>query len=324
MPQEFKRFMMKKLVYAGKVLTIASLVVLAGCKKDKGTFPTKPDAGGSTGDYVYKTPTIPSLYADGILTAVQMHSYHIVTVSPVEKDFEYGMAKFTNSTGNFSSLADADSVTVNSTNLVKAGDFSYLSAIETPTLSFSGVISWMVKGAPFSGATTTYTNTSNPYYKYFSISSAGYWSDNWLPVFPKDTTGKRPKIYLTLADSTLNPTRYQQFKDSLISFRTDSTWNETPYASLPIKNSIMNADSVYFIWDDAVNFHLQKVIPATDSLFYIKPSYFDKKWTNNVQSYVPTNFTMQINAIQYTSATLSGKLFYFLKMGSYMRYWKQI
>ncbi|MGZ3866348.1 MAG: hypothetical protein ACXVNR_08040 [Bacteroidia bacterium] len=316
---------MKKLVYAGKVLTIASLVVLTGCKKDKKeAFPSKPNGNGNTSDYVFKTPTIPSLYADGILTAVQMHSYRIQTVSPIEQDFEYGMAKFTNATGNFSSLANADSVRVNGANLVMGSDNSYLSDISTPNLSFSGVISWMVKGAPFSGATSTYTNTSNPYYKYFSISSGNYWNDAWMPVFPKDTTDLRPKVYLTHADSVANPPRYQQFLDSLTLFRTDSTWNETPYASLPIKNSIMNADSVYVIWDDAVSFHAQRVVPATDSLFYIKPSYFNRKWTNGATSLTQTNFTMQINAIKYTSATLSGKLFYFLKMGSYMRYWKSI
>ncbi|MGZ4036036.1 MAG: hypothetical protein ACXVP4_14325 [Bacteroidia bacterium] len=316
---------MKKLVYAGKLLTIASLVVLAGCKKDKKeAFPTQPNAGGNTSDYVYGTPTIPSLYADGILTAVQMHSYHIVTISPVEKDFEFGVAKFTNTTGNFSAMADADSVRVNSVNLTKYSNNFYASNLENVNNGFSGIISWYVKGATFSGATTSFAATGNPTYKYFSIDSSKYWSDTWLPVFPIDTTNLRPKIYIAAADSMLDLPRYDKFRDSLILFQADSTSNEIPYASLPINNYAVNADSVYFIWDDNVAFRTKRVVAATATTFYIKPSYFDKKWTGGQTSYVAANFTMEINLIQYNSATLSGKLFYFLKMGSYKRYWKAI
>src|ERR1700745_3307473 len=114
---------MKKLIYTGKFLTILSLAVLTSCKKDsKVDFPKQSLSSGNQADFVYRTPEIPNIAdADGILTAVHAHNYWIISKdSPFEKEYQYGMAKFTNTTGNFSVLADADSVMVDTSNLTKA------------------------------------------------------------------------------------------------------------------------------------------------------------------------------------------------------------
>jgi len=349
---------MKKLIYTGKILAILSLVILQSCKKDsKVDFPKQSTSNGNYADFSYRTPSIPNLGdADGILVSVQSHNFHIVTVSPVEQESEYGMAKFTNTTGNFYSLADADSIWINSTNCVKSGDFSYLSPITNYSLNFSSGINWKVKG---SGSVSGFTHSltgANPSYNLWphNTASSATWLDAWVPTYQKaitvitrkPTTGisppnpptpthtdsvlwygishPQPNITDTIrweSDSATFKSALDLYKTTKVQHIADSTYNVTPFAIIPIKNYTANADSVAIIFNDGAGFNFERKVAATDSLCLLRPNDFALPLP---QSYNLANLTLQINVIKYSSALLGGKKYYFLKIGSYIKYWKTI
>lgn len=354
---------MKKLIYTGKILTIIALVALTSCKKDtKVPFPTQSTSNGVTGDFVPGTPTIPFFGdADGILASIHVHNYHMVAISPVEQESQYGMAMFTNTTGNFASLTDADSVRLNNVNCVKSSSFSYLSDITTYSIGLGGTVTWNVKGAGMVPPISNYTFAAgDPTYTPFSVtsSSPSYWNDGWLPTFPrtltvvtrKPTTGVPPPnpptpthtdsvLYWGITHPQPNHTDSLRWKNDSTTFNTalanynktkaqrasDSTYNLTPYASIPFSTTtgtvtthyVTNADTVIFIFNDGAGFSYTKKIAATDSVANFRPNDFI-----GYPNYSLTNFTMQINLVKYYPVMVGTKKYYFLKMGSYVRYWR--
>ncbi|HWY38066.1 MAG TPA: hypothetical protein VNY73_05875 [Bacteroidia bacterium] len=348
---------MKKLIYTGKILTILSLVVLAGCKKDsKVAFPSKSTSNGTYGDFVYGTPTLPTIMdADGILAAIHVHNYRIVTISPVEKEYQYGMAMFANTTGNFSSLTNADSVWINGMVCANTNN-TYLSDATTYSIGLGGTVSWNVKGAGSVPAMTNSVPSGDPAYAPFSISSGGYLTDTWLPTFTvtlttvtrKPTTGVSPPVadhsdtvlYWGISaphpnhpDSVRWKADSSEFRNALTSYQTtlakhiaDSVYNITPYAYIPLKVSnssgstayLSNTDTVFVIYNDGAGFSYTRKVPATDTTIALRPSDF-----NYVQqSYKTSNFIMQMNLVKYYPVTSGSKKYYYLKMGSYIRYWR--
>lgn len=288
---------MKKLIYTGKILTILSLVVLTSCKKDsKVDFPKQATSNGNQADFTYRTPSFPDLKdADGILIAAHVRNYWVITKdSPFEKEFQYGMAKFTNTTGNFSSLADADSVVVDTSNLTKAADYSYMSNPTTYSLNFGKTNTWKVKGAGSIGGTTITDPSSDPTYNYFNSGTTGYpkyFDDTWVPTAPKNPA-------LT---------------------HIDTVFNTTPFAVFPIKGYVQNTDSVIVTFQDDNGFSFTKKAAATDSLLTITP--------NELLNYPSANqnsLTLQINLVKYHNVMVGSKKYYYLKMGSYIKYWKTI
>jgi len=289
----FKPSIMKKLIYTGKVLTIISLALLTGCKKDsKVEFPKQSSANGTTADFVYRTPTLPTFSdADGVLAAVYAHNYRIVTISPFEKEFEYGMAKFTNTTGNFNSLTDAGSVVLDTTLLVKASDLSYLSTATNYSINISNFAVWNVSGAGTVPAMSYTMSAGIPSHSLFSNTSTSYWNDSWIPTFPKNPA--------------LN--------------HSDSSFNTTSFAVIPIKNYVTNADSVIIIFNDGAGFNFTKKTAATDSIMTIAPNEFA-----GYPAYNASNLTLQINVIKYSNTIVGTKKYYFLRMTSYIKYWSHI
>jgi hypothetical protein len=347
---------MKKLIYTGKILTLTALVVLTGCKKDsKVDFPKNPASGSTYPDFTFGTPTIPNISgADGILTAVHVHDYRIIITSPVEKEYQYGMALFTNTTGNFASLTDADSVWVNGANCDKSANLSYLSSTTTFSLGFGGPVMWKVKGAGTVPAMVNTVASGDPTYQPFTVNGASYWSDQWLPTFAKTLTKPPfeyfpntlsvphnfthldslrwvPKVVLpylyTNADSnrwkaekklydSLQPLYVTYHTDSL-KFKTDSLFNTTPYDSIPIKNYATNTDTVILVLNDGAGFSYEKKVPATDPFLYLIPNDFN----STTKTFKVSTFVMQLNLIKYYPVIVGTKKYYFLKMGSYIRYW---
>ena len=294
---------MKKLINTGKFLAILSLVILQSCKKDsKVDFPTQTPAGGNYADFTYNTPTIPSIAdADAILAAVHVHNYRIVTKSPVEKEYQYGMAFFANTTGNFSSLVAADSVSVDTAKLVMGSDNSYISNTSTYSLNFSGTNTWKVKGIG-SVSAATYTDVSaDPTFTYFTSATPKYWDDSWVPLSAKDSITNPT----TAADLAANiQTRIYNFKINY---------------TIPIKAYASNADTVFIIFNDGAGYNYQRKVAATDSIATFKPMDF---W--GMSGYSLSNLTMQINAVKYHNAVAGTKKNYYLKVGSYIKYWKVI
>jgi hypothetical protein len=352
---------MKKLIYTGKFLTLLSLVILTGCKKDsKVDFPKQTMSSGNTADFVYGTPTLPGILdADGILAAVHVHNYRISTINPFEKTYEYGMAQFTNTTGNFSSLINADSVWINGMVCANTNN-SYLSDATTYSIGLSGPVTWKVKGSGSVPAMTKSLTSGDPAYAPFT--SGGYWSDTWLPTFtvtitpvtrkptknvsppvptpPAVTTHNDSVLYWGISTPHANHTDSLRwiddsttFKDVLSTYQitlakhiADSTKNVTPYAYIPLKvtNSsgttayLSNTDTVIINYDDGAGFSYTRKIPATDTTIALTPRDF-----NFVkQSYSLANFIMQINLVKYTPVTVGTKKYYYLQMGSYIRYWR--
>ena len=285
---------MKKLIYNGKFLTIISLALLTGCKKDsKVEFPKQTTSNGTTADFVYRTPTIPTFSdADGVIAAVRTSNYRIITISPVEKEFEYGIAKFTNATGNFSVLTSADSVFMNGSNIDEGSDNSYLSNTSVFTLGFTWPTTYFkVKGAGTVPAMSYTMNTGVPAHSLFSNTATNYWNDSWVPTYPKN-----PAVN-----------------------HSDSVFNITPFAVIPIKNYVTNADSVIIIFNDGANFNFTKKAPATDSIITIIPNELA-----GYPSYSTTNLTLQINVIKYNTTTVGTKKYYYLRMASYIKYWNHL
>lgn len=286
---------MNKLVKFGKlgVLTIALGLMATSCKKDEGEFPTKTAAGGYTADFAYEAPTLPTILdADGILAAVDAHNYRIVTLSPFEKQFQYGMAAFTNTTGNFSSLTSGGSVTVDTSALTPNSSMLYQSYPTTYSLNFSGSnIAWSVSGAGTVPA-MTYTNTGAlPVFTLFSNTAANtsYWKDEWVPEYPVP-----------------------------VNTSADSIANATPFFSMPIKGYVANTDTVIIGWHDDAGFSFFKKFAATDSLALITPNELSGYQVYNQGQ----NLIMEINLVNYNSTSSGGKKYYFIRQTSYMKYWR--
>ena len=186
---------MKKLYYAASLLTLASLSVLTGCKKDTTPFPTNPQNNGTYPDLVYTTPWFPTISdADGIFVSVQVTDEKTVIISPYINLYEYGMAKVANSTGNFSNLADAGAITLNDSVLIKSTALSYLSSITNYTLNLSNTAVWNIAGNGGSIPATTFTNNvSNPTYSY----ATDQWDSKWTPIYPRTLYALPPRPAIT-------------------------------------------------------------------------------------------------------------------------------
>ena len=85
---------------------------------------------------------------------------------------------------------------------------------------------------------------------------------------------------------------------------------------MPIKGSVFNADTVFIILNDYNGFFYQTKVAATVDSVAFTPSSFAGYPSYNVQT-----LTLQINAVKYRDTIVSGKKFYFLKMGSYIKYY---
>ncbi|MHB8260251.1 MAG: hypothetical protein ACYDCN_05535 [Bacteroidia bacterium] len=323
---------MKKVFYTIGVLAFVSITVFTGCKKiNEGPFPAKPSAGGVTSDLAYTTPTFPNLSdASGILIAAQVHNLKTVIVTPFQNNYEYGMAKFTSTPGSFSNLIDVDSIWINGTNLAKSSTFSYLSSTSTFSLNFSNSTSWKLKGNgnipgftySLSGAYPTYTDSFQK------------WGDDWLPTYPRTLPIVPTRPTVTHLPSHSDPnfisdsTYYYANLSTINTYLSDSTlysintlYNTTPQFTIPIKYTVttpgvINADSVYIIFSDGAGFLYQRKVPATDSIANFAPNDFAGYPSYNVSSFI-----MQLNAIKYKDTVINSKNYYFLKMGSYIKYY---
>jgi len=323
---------MNKLMNFGKLgaLALSLALVATSCKKDTGEFPTQTSAGGSTANFVYDAPTLPPINdADGILAAVDMHNYHIITISPYQKHFQYGLAAFTNTTGNFSSLTSGGTVTVDTSILTPSSAMLYQSYPTTYSLNFGSNVSWNVTGAG-SVPPMTYTLTNpNPTYSLFPNQSStsptqyytSYWKDEWVPVYPKPLVKPLPVI---TAPDTSNPQYdslnvvYIKYKSDSLKFKVDSLWNETPYTSIPIQDYIANADTVFITWYDNTGFKFIRKAPATDSITSFKPNDFLGYPNYSTAS----DFKMEINCVSYNSVLAGGKKYYYIRMSSWVKYWR--
>ena len=176
---------MKKLYYAASLLTMVSLSVLTGCKKDTVAFPTNPQSNGTYPDLAYTTPWFPTIAnADGIFISAQVTDEKTIVISPFANMYEYGMAKIASSTGNFNNnLVDGGTIILNDSILAKSTALSYLSSITNYTLGLSNRISWSIagNGSSVSAITHTWSATSNPIYNY----DPATWDSKWVPILPR-------------------------------------------------------------------------------------------------------------------------------------------
>jgi hypothetical protein len=229
---------MKKIFYTSSVLVALSLTLFTGCKKDTVAFPAKTQTDGTYVDLVYTTPYFPTVAdADGILIAAQVTNQKTVIVSPFSNEYEYGMAKFTNATGNFSNLTDAGSITVNDSVLTKTTALEYLSSITNYTLNFSNQSAWNISGNSSNNIPAlTYTLTgSNPSYT-LDITS---WNSNWTPSYPQSLV-----------------------TDSNVLF------------TIPIKQYTSNADSVAIAMADNNGFSYHRTVSANDAVAKFRANDF--------------------------------------------------
>ncbi|HKC69839.1 MAG TPA: hypothetical protein VKG26_16505 [Bacteroidia bacterium] len=309
---------MKKLYYAASLLAVVSLSVLTGCKKDTVAFPTNPQSNGTYPDLAYTTPWFPTISdADGIFISAQVTDEKTVIISPFVNSYEYGMAKVAGSTGNFSSLVDVGTVTLNDSVLVKGSDFSYLSSISNFTLNLGNGAVWNIGGNAF-----TATNT-NPTYTY----SPTLWDSKWAPVYPRTLYPLPVRPTITHLDSTSTPADsayYNANKSTITTYLSDSTthvndsiYNRTVQYEIPIKNYTANADSVFIYMTDDKGFVYKRTALPTDSLATFKPNDF-----LGYSSYDLTTFKLQVNAINYQNAIINSKKYYFLKMASAIKYYQ--
>jgi hypothetical protein len=329
---------MKKLIYTGKFLTLLSLVILTGCKKDsKVDFPKQTTSSGNTADFAFTAPNFPTIKdADGILIAVQAHNYYKVTVNPFEKTFEYGMAEFTNTTGNFSSPVSAGTVVVDTTTLESSGAW-YLSPIRSYSLNFSSApINWSVSGAgSMPSANQSLAASSEPAYNY-----GGEHFETWIPALPRTliTVPTKPtppaplSSYTTTAghpdhaDSVnYNTNLYPPYLNLLSTYqldsakrRSDSIFNITPIFVMPVKGYTTGTDTLFIILNDGQNFYYERKILPTDSVANFTPNDFAAYPSAPNQ----TNYSVQVNAVKYSSAMVGSKKYYYLKMGSYIKFWR--
>lgn len=305
---------MNKLVNIGKlgVLTLCLGLAVVSCKKkDTTEFPTQTSAGGTDGDFVYTSPTLPSISdADGILAAVDAHNYRIVVVSPFEKQYQYGVAAFTNSTGNFSMLTSGGNVTIDNMALTAGSSMLYQSHATTYSIGLDGTNTWSVSGDG-SVPAMNYADTSDlPKWTLFSSHpTVSYWKDEWVPVYPRKLEYPQP-----VAPGAAG---YAQYQADSTKYVTDSIWNATDYMEIPLQGYVSGADSVAVHWHDDAGFKYEKKFAASDSLATFKPNDF-----KNMQTFSSTSdFMMEVNLIKYT-AVIPGKKYYYLKMASHMKYWR--
>ncbi len=334
--------MMKNSIYTVKFLVLAvSVSFLASCKKDTVAFPKQTLSNGTTGDYIYGTPSLPVIKdADGILAAIHVHNYRILTISPFEKEFQYGIAAFTNTSGNFTSLTSGGSVTVDTSNLTPSLAFLYQSYPTTYSLNFSSNVSWNVTGAGSVPAMTYTLVNGNPSYSAFANSAASgfsYWKDEWVPTYPKILNKPLPVVPKPAAAAPPMPNHADTLRwkhdvkvhDSLnvyylvyhtdsLKFKTDSLYNETPFAKIPIKLFSTNTDTAIISWHDNAGFNYTRKAPGTDTLVKFKPNDFLGYPAFSQEA----DFKMEINLVNYNMVTSGGKKYYYIRMGSYVKYWR--
>lgn len=307
---------MKKIYYAASLLTLASLSVLTGCKKDTTPFPTNPQSNGNYPDLVYTTPWFPTFSdADGIFISAQVTDEKTVIISPFMNEYEYGMAKVANSTGNFSSLADAGTITLNDSILNKSTALSYLSSLTNYTLNLSNTAVWNIAGSGSVPATTFTNNVSSPTYSY----TPDQWDAKWVPIYPRTLHHPSALTYSTIPHNALDSAHdLAAYNSALATYITDSTYNATNQYSIPIKLFTSNADSIFIYMTDDKGF-VYKRIPSllTDTITSFKPNDFA-----GYSSYDLPTFKLQINAIKYNSTMVGTKKYYFLKMASAIKYYQ--
>jgi len=314
---------MKKIVYASGVLAALSLTLFTGCKKDSEAFPTKAQSNGVSTEFSYITPYFPTIAdADGILISAQVYDEKTVIVTPFLNTYEYGMAKFTNTQGNFSSLFDAGTIKLNDSTLAKANDLSYLSSTSTFSLGLSGKAMWQISGNNGVPSFNYKLNGVCPAYGY-SIPS---WDSKWIPIYPRTLypLPARPTItHINSSSSSSDSAYYNANKTDILAYLSDSTtrykdsvYNATNQYSVPIKNYVVNTDTVIIALMDASGFTYIRKVNATDSVANFKPNDF-----TGYPNYDITTFNFQVNAIKYQDTTIGAKNYYFLKMGSYIKYY---
>jgi hypothetical protein len=321
---------MKKFYYAASLLALASLSVLTSCKKDTVAFPTNPQSNGNTPDLAYTTPWFPIIHdADGIFVSAQVIDEKTVIVSSYFNTYEYGMAKITNATGNFSGLTDAGAITLNDSVMVKSTALSYLSSIANYTLNLSNTATWKIagNGTIVPAITRILPGTNNPTYSY----DVTTWDVKWAPVHPRHLYALPPRpaiTHLTTHSSHLDSLFYIAHKDSILTYLTDSTtrvvdstFNVTTQFIIPIKNYTTNADSVFIYMTDINGLVYKRTALPTDVEATFTPNDFA-----NTSSYDLASFKLQVNAIKYSHLdTVFGgvsKRYYFLKMASSIKYYQ--
>jgi hypothetical protein len=316
---------MKKIYYSVVVLTLLSIFFFTGCKKvNEGPFPSPPNAGGTYTDLAYTTPSFPTIAgASGILIAAQVHDQKTVIVTPFQNNYEYGMAEFASSPGNFSSLISANSVSLNANALTASNNNSYLSSTSNYTIGLSGSTSWQIQG---NSSIPTFNYTLNGVYPSYADSFQN-WDNNWLPVYPRSLpiVPAQPTVtHINDHSSHSDSTYYNQNLSTINTFLSDSlqyatnfSYNKAPQWTVPIRGYVFNADSVYIILKDGTGFFYQTKVATTVDSVAFSPNTF----TGCQSSYDVTSFIMQINAIKYRDTVTSNGKYYFLKMGSYIKYY---
>ena len=308
---------MKKIIYVSTVLATLSLTLFTGCKKDKEVFPTKPQSNGSSSDFAYITPYFPTVSdADVIFVSAQVHNGKTVVVSPFMNTYEYGIVKAGMSKGNFTSLVSIGGVKLNDSTLYQANNLSYLSNTSTQVLGLSNKAAWQISGA------NTFTYTLNgvcPAYGYNFTS----WDNKWIPIYPRTlyTVPHRPSNPLTAQDSATYPNlsytaALAVYKGDSTTYITDYNYNLTPQYTIPISNFVTNADTVIVTMFDASGFSYIRKIAADSAGIDFRPNTF-----KGYPSYDISTFNLQINTIRYQDTTVNSKNYYFLKMGSYIKYY---
>ena len=325
---------MKKIYYSVVVLVLLSLVIFSGCKKiNEGSFPAKPNAGGNTGDLVYITPQFPIVGdASGVLISAQVHNQKTVIVSLFENIYEYGMAKFTNTQGSFNNLTNVGSISLDGTSLTSAANNYYVSPTSNFTIGLGSSTAWQIQGG---SSVPAFNYTLNGVYPIFTDSFQN-WANNWLPIYPRPLVTVPTPPSLTHLPTRPVPipqtppswwindsTSYYQNLPAINTYLVDSTkhsidnaYNNKPQWTVPIRGYVFNADTVFIVLSDGAGFLYQRKIAATDSVANFAPNDFA-----GYPGYDVSNFTMQLNAIKYRDTTIAGKNYYFLKMGSYIKYY---
>jgi len=320
---------MKKIYYSVVALALLSIAFFTGCKKiNEGPPPFPPNANGTFNDLTYITPTFPSIAnASAMLIAVQAHDQKTVIVTPFQNNYEYGMAQFSSSPGNFSSLINAGSLLVNSIGLTPSSTNSYLSPATNYTIGFTNNVSWQIGGG---NGVPAFNYSLNNVFPLFTDSFQN-WADNWLPIYqrampfvplPAAPTYPLPNIVPT---PTYTPTHAdsvtynlaQVYKTDSASDNVVSTYNKTPQWTVPIKGYVFNADTVFIILNDFNGFFYQTKVAATVDSVAFTPNTFSV----SPSSYNVATLTMQVNAVKYRDTVIHGNKFYFLKMGSYIKYY---
>ncbi len=311
---------MKKVIYTSTVLAALSLMLFTGCKKDKEVFPTKPQSSGVSTEFSYITPYFPTIAdADVIIISAQVHDEKTVVVSPFVNIYEMGLAKAGVSQGNFSSLVSIGNIKLNDSTLYQANDFSYLSNVSTQNLGLSNKASWQISGA------NTFTYTLNgvcPSYDYSFTS----WDNKWIPIYPRTLypVPARPAItHLSASSSSSDSAFYKANKLEITTYLNDSTthvkdsiYNRTSQYTIPISSYVTNADTVIVTMSDASGFSYIRKIAADSAGIDFMPNTFQ-----GYASYDISTLNLQVNLIRYQDTSVNSKNYYFLKMGSYIKYY---